>query len=329
MVDIAKPNFNNGLWASGGAIVAPSNTKIATGWTAEVPPFQWENYSQNRQDQGIAHILQHGIAYWDSLTEYQGGKSYVQGSDGLIYRAVQTNTGQNPVTDTSNVYWNKNYQSGILLATRVFDSSGTYVPTPGATYAIADVQGAGGQGGGSPAGTATQLGFGTGGHSGSRLVGKFSVVGVTSLSVVVGLGGTTGVAGAAGQQGGLSSVGTLISCSGGAGGGIVGPTAGPSIIANASAYPQPSATGAVTVILAQPGNGGTAGQAISGGIGISGIGAASPGYGGNISGNIGTGTGSPGTQRGQGGSGAFSAINAAVQKGGDGAPGKIIIWEYA
>lgn len=329
MPEILKPNFNNGLWASGGAIVAPSNVKIATGWTAEVPPFQWENYTQNRQDQGIAHILQHGISVWDTLTEYQAGKSYVQGSDGLIYRAVQTNTNQNPVTDTTNTYWNKSFQPGSLLATRVFDTSGTYTPTPGATYAIADVQAAGGQGGGSPAGTATQLGFGTGGHSGSRLVGKFSLAGITSLNVIVGAGGTTGVAGAAGQVGGSSSVGTLISCAGGAGGGLVGPTAGPSIIANASAYPQASATGAVTIIISQPGNGGTAGQAITGGIGISGVGGFSPGYGGNISANIGTGTGSPGTQRGQGGSGAFSAINAAAQKGGDGAPGKIIIWEYA
>lgn len=98
MSEISKPDYTN-LWSSGGANVAPSPTKIQTGWTAEVPPFQWENWSQNRQDQAIAHILQHGIAVWDNVTEYQGNKSYVTGSDGNIYRSVITNTGNNPTTD--------------------------------------------------------------------------------------------------------------------------------------------------------------------------------------------------------------------------------------
>lgn len=104
MAEISKPDYTY-LWSSGGATVAPSNVKIQTGWTAEVPPFQWENWSQNRQDQAIAHILQHGISVWDSSTEYQGTKSYVTGSNGVVYRSVQTNTGQNPTTDGSNTYW--------------------------------------------------------------------------------------------------------------------------------------------------------------------------------------------------------------------------------
>lgn len=49
MAEISKPDFQY-VWASGGSIVAPSNVKIQTGWTAEVPPFRWENWSQNRQD---------------------------------------------------------------------------------------------------------------------------------------------------------------------------------------------------------------------------------------------------------------------------------------
>lgn len=98
MAEISKPDYTY-LWSSGGAIVAPSNVKIQTGWAAEVPPFQWENWSQNRQDQAIAHILQHGIPVWDSVTEYQAAKSYVQGSDGALYKAVTTNTNTNPVGD--------------------------------------------------------------------------------------------------------------------------------------------------------------------------------------------------------------------------------------
>ncbi len=97
-MEISKPDYTN-LWSSGGANVAPSPTKIQTGWTAEVPPFQWENWSQNRQDQAIAHILQHGIAVWDNVTEYQASKSYAQGSDGLVYRAISTNTNTNPISN--------------------------------------------------------------------------------------------------------------------------------------------------------------------------------------------------------------------------------------
>jgi len=68
LAEINKPDYSK-LWSSGGAMVAPSDVKIQTGWTAEVPPLQWENWSQNRQDQAIAHIMQHGIASWDAATE--------------------------------------------------------------------------------------------------------------------------------------------------------------------------------------------------------------------------------------------------------------------
>ena len=107
-MEISKPDFQY-VWASGGAIVAPSNVKIQTGWTAEVPPFQWENWSQNRQDQAISHILQKGISVWSATGEYyfttSGERSYVQGSDGNIYAAVADSVGQNPTTDTNGTYW--------------------------------------------------------------------------------------------------------------------------------------------------------------------------------------------------------------------------------
>lgn len=109
MAAISKPDYTQ-IWASGGAIVEPSDVKKQTGWTAEVPPFQWENWIQNRQDQFIAHVNQRGIAEWDGLTEYEAsGKSYVQGSDGKIYKSVAASgpatTSQNPTTDVSDTYW--------------------------------------------------------------------------------------------------------------------------------------------------------------------------------------------------------------------------------
>lgn len=106
--EVNKPDFQY-VWASGGSKVAPSDVKVQTGWTAEVPPFQWENWSQNRQDDAILHLFQKGISEWDTLSDYYftaaGVRSYVQGSDGQIYVAVQDSIGQNPVTDTSNTYW--------------------------------------------------------------------------------------------------------------------------------------------------------------------------------------------------------------------------------
>lgn len=104
--EVSKPDYSY-QWSSGGSIVAPSNVKIQTGWTAEVPPFQWENWSQNRQDNAILHLFQKGISEWDAASNYYftaaGVRSYVQGSDGLIYVALQDSVGQNPVS--APTYW--------------------------------------------------------------------------------------------------------------------------------------------------------------------------------------------------------------------------------
>ena len=106
MANILKPSKLNLLWASSGDILDPGDTKYQTGWGVEVPPRQWENYIQNKQDQAIAHINQHGIAVWDAETEYQADTSYTQGAtNGTIYRAKVTHSGQNPELDTLNTYW--------------------------------------------------------------------------------------------------------------------------------------------------------------------------------------------------------------------------------
>ena len=86
---ITKPDMEF-IWASGGAIVEPSDVKKQTGWTAEVPPHQWENWIQNRQDQYLAHVNERGIAEWDNNTDYlASGLSYVQGSDGIVYNFLR------------------------------------------------------------------------------------------------------------------------------------------------------------------------------------------------------------------------------------------------
>ena len=105
MAQFLKPSNLNNVWASGGDRIYPGDTKYATGWQVEIPPRQYFNEIDYKQDQMLAHLNQHGIPVWDNETEYQADQSYVQGSTGTIYRCVLTHTNQNPDLDVSNTYW--------------------------------------------------------------------------------------------------------------------------------------------------------------------------------------------------------------------------------
>ena len=95
----SKPQFNN-VWANGGTKLSPDVSKISVGWVVEIPPYEFDNWIQNRQDALLAHINQVGVPMWDATVEYQAGKSYIQGTtSGVIYRAVTTNTNVNPELD--------------------------------------------------------------------------------------------------------------------------------------------------------------------------------------------------------------------------------------
>lgn len=113
MAVIPKPTDINKIWASAGDVIAPSDSKISTGWQVEIPPRQIFNYIDNKQDQGIAHINQMGIAVWDNTTEYQynltGIKSLCMGSDGTIYRTLQTHQNQDPTSSVG--YWEVAFSS--------------------------------------------------------------------------------------------------------------------------------------------------------------------------------------------------------------------------
>jgi len=105
MAQFLKPSNLNNVWASGGDRIYPGDTKYATGWQVEIPPRQYFNEIDYKQDQMLAHLNQHGIPIWDNETEYQADQSYVQGSTGTVYRCVLTHTNQNPDLDVSNTYW--------------------------------------------------------------------------------------------------------------------------------------------------------------------------------------------------------------------------------
>lgn len=126
MAEISRPDYTY-QWSSGGSIVAPSNAKIQTGWVAEVPPFQWENWSQNRQDNALVHLFQKGISTWSATQDYyftsNGVRAYVQGSDGTIYVALQNSTNQNPIS--APTYW----QPAFVTPTTM----GSFAPVVGST----------------------------------------------------------------------------------------------------------------------------------------------------------------------------------------------------
>lgn len=105
MAEYSKPTSLGIIWADGGDKIKPSDDKIQTGWLPEIPTRQNFNWLDNRQDQFNAHVNQHGIAVWDQYTPYVAMKSYTQGSDSIIYRAKQDNLAVDPVSDTTNVYW--------------------------------------------------------------------------------------------------------------------------------------------------------------------------------------------------------------------------------
>lgn len=103
MPDILKPVGMNNRWAEGGLKSAPDVSKIDLGWEVEKPPYQVQNWLDNKQDNFNAHVNQHGIPYWDSETEYQANKSYVVDPiSGIVYRCIVTNTNQSV---SNPAYW--------------------------------------------------------------------------------------------------------------------------------------------------------------------------------------------------------------------------------
>lgn len=104
MAEASKPSYAY-VWASGGDKVSLTQTMIQQGWSVAKPSYQRVNAVENRQDQMLQHIDQHGIAVWSADTEYFANKSWVTGSNGELYRAVADSVGVNPVGDTSNKWY--------------------------------------------------------------------------------------------------------------------------------------------------------------------------------------------------------------------------------
>ncbi|WP_331708725.1 hypothetical protein [Pandoraea sputorum] len=240
----------------------------------------------------------------------------------LQFRRLKVEMGTAPSTYSleSAVVYLASPDAGARLigAPRIFTSSGTYTPTPGTSRVIVEVQGGGAAGGGSAATGAGQFSGGgsggAGGYAKQMLMSDFA-----GVAVVVGAGGVGGP-GTTGGSGGASSFGA-VTAAGGTGGGVG------------------AASTSVTVGVGGAGGGASGGFLnIPGGAGsnsiISAVSASTLVNGGaSVLGSGGRGvSGSaapPGGGFGGGGSGpAFGPASAAVA-GGNGAPGVVIVWEYA
>lgn len=111
MPNITKPSNLSTIWAGGGTKIDPGTSKYNIGWVVQLPPYEYQNWVDNRQDQAIAHFSQHGIPEWDGVTEYQGNLSYTQGSDGLIYKCIATNVNKDPSNVLNDAFWSRAFET--------------------------------------------------------------------------------------------------------------------------------------------------------------------------------------------------------------------------
>ena len=202
---------------------------------------------------------------------------------------------------------------GRLVNTRVFTSSGTYIPTPGTKRLRVTITGGGGGGGGCQAISNNETFFGAGGGAGGTVIITPTLTN-DRHPVTIGAGGAGGVGAKAGLKGGDSSFGSVIA-PGGEGGGKSGVTN-----TNGGNGGVPS-IGNIKII------GGCGGDGQSGNIGVSGEGGTSYWGGG---GRAGAGGGVSGKAYGSGGGGAYDAgYSGTSMTGGKGAAGICIIEAFA
>lgn len=217
--------------------------------------------------------------------------------------------------------------SGRLLGVKTFTSSGIYVPTVGIKNIWVKVVGGGGGSAGIGATVASQYAVVGGGASGSYAEAWLSSATVGSSQIVtVGVGGVGGLIAADAGAGGTSSLGSLVSAPGGGGSPWIGFTSAPGSGLYTGGYPGLVAKGGNIVNMA--GAGGSPGISINAST-LAGHGAISPlgsgGFGSSAQGAI----AAPGSGFGSGAGGIANAPSQPGRLGAAGAPGAVIIYEYA
>ncbi|CAK9249809.1 unnamed protein product [Sphagnum jensenii] len=175
------------------------------------------------------------------------------------------------------------------IVVQKFTASGTYTPTTGMVFCIAEVQGGGGGGATAGGAPSTSGGGGAGGYA--KVLLTAAQIGV-SQTVTIGAGGGTSTGG------GTTSLGSLVSCTGGAtstassgggnggAGGVPTVNTGSTILITNGGAGSPATTGTNATIIGNGGNcplgfGATQGNATASGYGAGGVGGINSGSGGS------------------------------------------------
>lgn len=311
----STPTFPNASATSGKIIISDG-----TNWIASTPTFP-------NSASSTGTILRADGTNWAATTATYPNTTT---SQQILYSTANNVIGQLTTANSAIAATNSSgtlAMRALSVVTQVFTSSGTYTPTSGMLYCVAECVGGGGGGGGTAATSgSTVAGAGGGGGGGySRKTFSAATIGA-SQTVTIGAAGTAGSAGANnGGTGGTTSLGALLSAAGGVGG-----------------------LGAAASSSSSTGNGGAGGAGASGdfnttgtpgGQGIAAISLgifsfATGGFGGSSffgGGAVGANNaaGSAGTTSGGGGAGAGSLnVSNAAFAGGAGVKGIVVITEY-
>lgn len=220
--------------------------------------------------------------------------------------------------------WAALNMAGRLLNIQVITSTGTYTPTSGTNSVLVKMIGGGGPGGSIPA-SGTSFATSGGGGAGAYAEGYFTS-GFSGVTVTIGAAGTA-AAGSAGSNGGTTSFGSLMSAPGG-NAGLLGTLTSPSAsCVNSGGQHSSNPTG--WNIVGHAGAGGDYGIFIADSTQhLSGSGANSPlGIGGRYMGDGDAAQAARGY--GSGGAGVCRPPGYAAVAGGNGAPGLVIVYEFA
>ncbi|MCA3194308.1 MAG: phage tail protein [Cupriavidus sp.] len=263
----------------------------------------------------------------------QGGEMVVGGRAQVVWRAdisswvLESCTGAAlqvaPATQSQHAM-QFGQAVGRYLGTRVFTANGTYTPTAGTNSVVVRLCGGGGGGGGTNATAAGNVAVAGGGGSGAYAEGRFTS-GFSGATITIGAGGVGGPTSTSGAVGGATSFGVLLSAGGGSGG-APGPNSAPP-------YSQSGGNGATfpvsgNILNVQGGNGSSCSASstssfVAGGGGSGPLGNGAPPIGST------TAPGNSAAGYGGGGGGAATGPSGSGQAGGAGAPGVIIVHEYA
>jgi hypothetical protein len=212
------------------------------------------------------------------------------------------------------------YIGKIVPQTYTAGGTYTYTAPPNLLYDDIEIVGAGGGGGAVTVGAGGSAGGGGGGYAKVQLTS--AQIGPTQ-SISIGVGGGLGIGGGGGN-GGTTSFGTLISCTGGAGGSIQGTGGGSGNVAGGASGSCSTTAGIVEkTIPGQQGGYGANNAFIVGGAG----GSTPLGFGGPTIAGGPNANGLSGSGNGSGGSGCI-ANSSTICNGGSGTDGSIVITQY-